>query len=398
MPDLRPLFLAFVLPAAAAATPGFSLTDLAPPAGYGITYSQAVELNNAGLAVGHANNASYPVAAVWSAPAADGPLRSAQVSLMPGSRNAITGVNDAGVMLGGYPGTYGSVAMVNTGAGWQQLPWPDARYVCCGQADAVNSAGVIVGSWYPTGLSGAVRWQRNGSGAWVADSLGGGQGSAIDINDQGWIAGNTVAQGAVLWRPDKTIVDVGPLDAVRNHSEAVALNDAGTVVGWGVNAAGRRQGFAWTAGQMTALPGLDGWEQASSALTWISRANAINDDGWVVGQALTASGVLHGFLWRDGQMLDLNALVSADDPFFDLPQVDGTPAFTITDATDVNDHGQILATATYRIVAANGAIQQAQHSFLLTPVAAVPEPGPAALLAAGLAVLAWRRRAHVSAT
>lgn len=396
MPQLHPLLLALVLPAAGAATPGFTLTDLAPPGGFGITYSQAVELNNAGVAVGHVNSASYPVAALWSAPAAAGPLRSATVSVMPGPRNAVFGVNDAGAMVGGYDGPYGSVAMVNTGAGWQQLPWPDTRYTCCGQVDAINGAGVAVGSWYPTGLPGAVRWQRNAQGGWVADSLGGGQSAAVDINDLGFIAGNTATQGAVVWRPDKTIIDVAPVDPARNHSEAAAINDAGTVVGWGYDAAGRRRAFTWNGGQMTVLGGFAGWEQASSALPWISNARALNDAGWVVGQALTASGALHGFLLRDGQMQDLNTMVSPDDPFFDLPQVDGTPAFTIIDATDVNDQGQILATATFRIRAANGAVQQAQHSFLLTPVAAVPEPAPAALLAAGLALLAWRRRASAA--
>jgi probable HAF family extracellular repeat protein len=393
LPLLAPVAVAALLAAAGAHATTFRLTDLAPPSGFGITYSQAVDLNDAGLAVGHVNSASFPVAATWAAPAVDGTQRVAERSLMPGSRNGITAVNAGGLLTGNYAGSFGTVAMVNTGAGWQQLPWPDTRYTCCGQVDDVNDAGVAVGSWYPTGLSGAVRWQRNAGGGWVADSLGGGQGNAIAINEAGFIAGNTVNQGAVIWAPDKTIIDIGPLDPGRNHSEAAAINDGNDVAGWGFNAAGRRQGFVWSGGAMTVLPGLAGWEQAAPQNSWISDARDINDAGWVVGRALTASGAMHGFLWQGGEMIDLNTLVAADDPFFSRPEVDADPGFKIIDATAVNQGGQILATAVYRIKAAGGGVQQAQHSFLLTPVAAVPEPATWATLGLGLlALLPMARR------
>jgi probable HAF family extracellular repeat protein len=392
----RPFLIASAVVAAVAASSAhattFRLTDLAPPAGLNITYSQAVDLNDAGMAVGHVNNASFPVAAAWAAPAADGTQRVGSQSVMPGSRNAISAINAAGVLVGGYAGAGGPVAMVNAGAGWQQLPWPDTRYTCCGQVDDINDAGVAVGSWYPTGLSGAVRWQRNGGGTWVADSLGGGQGSALAVNEGGFIAGNTVNQGAVIWRPDKTIIDIATLGAGSSHSVAAEINDHNTVVGWGSNAASRRQGFVWADGVVTVLPGFDGWEQAAAQNLWISNARDINNQGWVVGQALTASGALHGFLWQGGELIDLNTLVSPDDPFFDRPEVDASGGFTITDATAVNHGGQILATGSFRIRAANGALQQAQHSFLLTPVAAVPEPATWASLALGLVAVAVIRR------
>jgi probable HAF family extracellular repeat protein len=389
------LALAVALPAQATS---FQLTDLAAPAGFNPTYSHGTALNDRGDVVGHANSASFPVATTWLAPAAASAQRSGEVSPMPGGRNGITAINNGGVMAGGYDGAYGAVAMFNAGAGWQQAPWPDARYICCGQVDDINDNGVAVGSWYPLGLGSPTRWQRTAQGAWVADTLPGGQGGAVAVNAQGQIAGNTAALGAVLWNADKTLVDIPTLAPTGGQTTAAEINDHGSVVGWGANAANRRQGFIWQAGAMTVLPGLDGWALAPATNTWISQARGINNDGWVVGQALTASGALHGFLWRGGAMVDLNSLVSADDPFFDLPEVATASAFQIIDATAVNNAGQILAVAQFNRLAANGAVQQATHSLLLTPVAAVPEPASWALLLAGSAgLLAWRRRQAAAA-
>jgi hypothetical protein len=63
----------------------------------------------------------------------------------------------------------------------------------------------------------------------------------------------------------------------------------------------------------------------------------------------------------------------------------------------VNHGGQILATASFRIRAANGALQQAQHSFLLTPLAAVPEPATAASFVLGLLAIGVMLRRRQSA-
>ncbi|OYU96685.1 MAG: hypothetical protein CFE45_19085, partial [Burkholderiales bacterium PBB5] len=131
--------------------------------------------------------------------------------------------------------------------------------------------------------------------------------------------------------------------------------------------------------------------------SWLSNALAINDAGWVVGHALTASGQTHGFLMRPGEdLLDLNALVSSSDPFFARSDVDPAGAdFTIVQADDVNDLGQLLVTATYRHRAASGAISLATSAFVLTPTltSAVPEPGRWLLMAGGCALLLARRAA-----
>jgi hypothetical protein len=86
-----------------------------------------------------------------------------------------------------------------------------------------------------------------------------------------------------------------------------------------------------------------------------------------------------------GTPVDLISLVSPDDPFFDQPNVAADAQLTFTDATDINNAGQILALGSYRAVGANSSVNWVTQAFVLTPgVAAVPEPGTWALMAAGL--------------
>jgi probable HAF family extracellular repeat protein len=68
----------------------------------------------------------------------------------------------------------------------------------------------------------------------------------------------------------------------------------------------------------------------------VSWAYAINSSGTVVGYVATntSSGtVFHGFLFDCGKMMDLNDLVAPS-------------GWTIIDARDINDSGQIAAVAT----------------------------------------------------
>lgn len=78
-------------------------------------------------------------------------------------------------------------------------------------------------------------------------------------------------------------------------------------------------------------------------------------------------------------MLDLNTLVAATDPLYGL--------ITLTDATAINDIGQIVANSGSR-------------AYLLTPVAesSVPEPATLALLGVGAIGVAGVRRRIKTAT
>ncbi|MBC8203712.1 MAG: hypothetical protein H8E91_07780, partial [Planctomycetes bacterium] len=84
-----------------------------------------------------------------------------------------------------------------------------------------------------------------------------------------------------------------------------------------------------------------------------SRAYAINDLGHVVGQAQYPDGSMHGFVWMDGEMYDLNNYI--------VPDID----ITITNAKGINNDGLISALAEYP----DGSFRP----YLLTPMNTIPE-------------------------
>jgi probable HAF family extracellular repeat protein len=67
---------------------------------------------------------------------------------------------------------------------------------------------------------------------------------------------------------------------------------------------------------------------------------AVNDSGWAVGTAYTATQVPHAFLWRDDGkgMRDLNDLVDPTDPL--------KPYVLLSSAEAINDAGDIMAFGT----------------------------------------------------
>jgi probable HAF family extracellular repeat protein len=143
------------------------------------------------------------------------------------------------------------------------------------------------------------------------------RGSARAINDRGDVVGVIDATSGprhpFLWRNGK-VTDLGQIEPTFDGSgEAVDVNDRGQVVGYSTigskNPHIDRVAFIWQDGVMTALstPGFD------------SVANAINDQGQVVG-AYQADDGAHAFLWQEGVLTDLGA----------------------GGATGINDKGQIV--------------------------------------------------------
>lgn len=184
-------------------------------------------------------------------------------------------------------------------------------------------------------------------------------GNVTAINATGDVAGY-VEDGtgfrAVTWRNGQ--VKALPMPAATDASAAAALNDSGLVTGWYRPAGKNFRGFVWNGHRSVDLGSLGG-----DVLP-----NDINNRGEVVGAA-EVHGTLRydggfrfdfwrglrfdwphrAFLWRNGRMLDLNALIPPNS------------GWLLEEANAINDAGQIAGTGT-----CNGQ----KRGFLLTPIAA----------------------------
>ncbi|MBZ5723087.1 MAG: hypothetical protein LAO03_22335 [Acidobacteriia bacterium] len=169
-------------------------------------------------------------------------------------------------------------------------------------------------------------------------------GIAQGINDRGQVAGFSGCNpfslsSAVLWEKGT----VTPLDSLGgNASGGTGINNRGQVFGYSYLADNvTYHGVLWQEGagmqDLGTLPG-DAYSDA-----W-----AIDEKGRVVGTSCDASFNCRAFLWQDGSMTDLNALIPADSPWF-LWEADG-----------INPRGVIVGLA---VNMTTGEF----HAFLATP-------------------------------
>jgi probable HAF family extracellular repeat protein len=199
-------------------------------------------------------------------------------------------------------------------------------------AFGVGEDGTVVGgSLLPNGREHA--FIRYPSGAWQdLGTLGGLESEATAIGS-GVTGTADIASGAsrAFFYDGSTMRNLGTLGG--NFSAGLAINGAGIVAGHSRNAAGRLVGFIYdTTGEqftgMRSLGTLGG--NTSSAL-------AINGAGHVVGESNTAiGGPSFAFLYRDGQMFNLNSLI------------DPASGWVLLRATGINNSGQIVGYGTYQ--------------------------------------------------
>jgi probable HAF family extracellular repeat protein len=162
-------------------------------------------------------------------------------------------------------------------------------------AYGINSAGTTVGSSYPTGST--IQHAFSYSGWQMADlgTLGGLDSCAYGINDAGTIVGESSPsdydEHAFSYSGGQ-MTDLGTLGGGIT-SVAYGINNAGTIVGESyLNGYSMYHAFSDSGGIMTDLaPYL-----ASIGLTGNSEAWAINDNGDIVGDGMTADGRDHAFL------------------------------------------------------------------------------------------------------
>jgi probable HAF family extracellular repeat protein len=180
-----------------------------------------------------------------------------------------------------------------------------------------------------------------------------------DLNDKGQVAGSSFLKGDKFWH------------AFLSEPDGGALHDLGTFGGTqsfgnGVNEAGQVAGFADLRGnhaQHAFLSGPDGGALLDLGTLGgtFSQASEVNDSGVVVGFSyLGGNDEIHPFVYTTTfGMQDLNDLID--------PQL----GIELSGAGDINNRGQILA---------SGTIDGRGASFLLTPIAGVPDSGTTGLL------------------
>jgi probable HAF family extracellular repeat protein len=295
--------------------PSFTVVDLgAQVESDDVWRSYAFDINELGEACGYALlNSGGDKAVIWSADGA--PI------LNPEQYDDRVGValNDDGVMVGTQPGV--AVGWVYDGASFQCVP---IDYIWSASAPrAINNAGVLAGGIsQPDGSTPVELYTAtlDETGEVVVDRLGTYEGfntAAYDINDLGEIvawAGPWYESYAVLYRAGE-FIELPNLGGDYNKPEAI--NEQGFAVGY------------------VSQPGQTQWPYAGEAVLWntsdsesitfetlgalpdvdIMWAYDLNNDNTVVGTGTRYEPEFQerAFLWQDGELYDLNDLVTDGD-------------------------------------------------------------------------------------
>ena len=225
------------------------------------------------------------------------------------------------------------------------------------QAILINEPGQVVGYSYtgsspttgcPTGFlaTGSFIWDKK-NGMKDIGNLGGTCTIATNLNNRGQVIGlsnptGDQSQHAFLWDRQHNIQDLGG-SLGGNYTGAFALNDEGQAAGYAYFAGDTLFHAAlWKhVGNMTDLGSL-----GSDSCSY---ATGINADGQVVGGSLPDCNgdKSRAFLWEDGSIFDLNALIPPGSPLY------------LRNLSTINDHGEIAGEGVDN--SGNG------HAFLLIP-------------------------------
>ncbi|BBD64771.1 hypothetical protein NIES4072_15650 [Nostoc commune NIES-4072] len=355
-----------IIPQQAAAISLYSITDLGSlnPTATGFdAFSAAYGINNAGQVVG---NSILPSTDVFRSnafrTAPNSAINPATDDLGTLGGNSSTGyaINDFGQVVGeSKKSVYGSdyAFLWSDATGMQNLGTLGGE---SSVAYAINNLGQVVGS-AETKEGDFHAFFYNGSGGLQDLTTLAGLSSARDINDSGQIVGSAQTQSGqnhpFLYSRSGGLQDLGTLGG--DEGVAYAINNLGQVVG--------RADIGATFEPDDPEEGPSNVSHAffysgSGTLQDLgtlggpnSEATDINDFGQIVGNAGSP------FFYSDGKMSNLNDLIPANSGWL-LGSADG-----------INNSGQIVGTGTIQDPERNYPV----HAFLLTPVlepTSVPEP------------------------
>jgi probable HAF family extracellular repeat protein len=225
---------------------------------------------------------------------------------LTGADNVGAALNNANDVAGaGAPGSGQVQAFL-----WQpggNTTWLGTLGGVLSAASGVNTAREVVGTAFTAAsLQHAFLWtSTSGMQDLTPNLTSPGGATATAINTAGEVVGYYYPNGATnvlgfSWTQAGGLQSFGAPGTM-----AFAINDAGTIVGQELTASGYRHAFSKTqSGGMVDLGTLGGG---------MSTAYAINNKGWIVGTSTTndGSGTLHGFLWTpSGGMRDFTALAN----------------------------------------------------------------------------------------
>ena len=215
----------------------------------------------------------------------------------------------------------------------------------------LNDAGQVTGFSYTDSFAVDVFLWTKGNMQDIG-GLGGTFGFPNYINSKGQVAGESNLAGdsishGFFW--DGAVMhDIGSLSSGfhANSSTAIAMNDAGDVVGESLASSTASHAFLWKNGVMTDLGTLPG-DQCSIA--W-----SINNKNQVVGASGLCGYPQHAFLWQNGQMYDLTHVLPLNA--------------VMTSAFYINDAGEIAISGNTSL-GGNGsqAYTTIQRAYLLLP-------------------------------
>jgi probable HAF family extracellular repeat protein len=246
-------------------------------------YSEALDINNSGQIVGYSSTNSGGRATLWNGTSA------IELDTLGGINTSAKAINNSCQVAG-----YIDAGNVITASVWNGTKATKLTSLGGNYSDGlgINDSGQIVGVSNATvfGNLHATIW--NGTTATELDSLGGDLSVAFDINNSGQAIGYSrldYVNTAMLWN-DTTPIRLGVLGG---YSSAFDINNSGQVVGFSVpNFDGTKPTRATLWNGTTEID-LNSFLDASTVSEgWLlTEARQINDNGWIVGQAVNSYGL-----------------------------------------------------------------------------------------------------------
>jgi probable HAF family extracellular repeat protein len=357
---------ATAIPVPAIATMDWSIISLGTLGG---TYSTAQAVNDFGQVVGNGNGVDH---AFITGPNGIG---MSYLDTLGGARSYASDINNAG-QVAGYSDTadgfiHAFITSAN-GAGMTDLGTLGGDYSI---AYGVNSAGQVAGVSSTAGNAAYRAFITGPDGVGMTDlgTLGGDLSAAFSINDSGQVSGVSSIAGIPSQHGFTTGEDgIGMIDlGTATDSIARDINNSGEVAGFfgsynNLFGFYSTQAFIMSAGD-EGIVGLGTFPD--------SRADSINDSGQVVGGINNfCDDCIHSsFLYSDGTITDLSLLA---------PVI--AAGWSELSVVGINNRGQIVGWGHLE-----GAPGGGSRAFLLSPIAATPEPEIFAMLLAGLGLIGF---------